>query len=85
MFFSFCFSEEERYKKVTWKKVRVGDLVHLSNNEVVPADVLLLRSSDEHGTCYLDTCNLDGESNLKMRNVPQGFLQQVKSHTDTKS
>lgn len=69
-------SEEERYNKVTWKKVRVGDLVHLSNNEVVPADVLLLRSSDEHGTCYLDTCNLDGESNLKMRNVPQGFVDQ---------
>lgn len=70
----YC-SEHERYKKVTWKEVRVGDLVHLSNNEVVPADVLLLRSSDEYGTCYLDTCNLDGESNLKMRNVPQGFVE----------
>ncbi|KAF6198978.1 hypothetical protein GE061_007001 [Apolygus lucorum] len=71
--------EEERYKKITWKEIRVGDIVHLSNNEVVPADVLLLRTSDDHGTCYLDTCNLDGESNLKLRNVPQGFVDKQHS------
>ncbi|KAK9509687.1 hypothetical protein O3M35_006947 [Rhynocoris fuscipes] len=72
----YC-GEEERYKKVTWKEIRVGDVVHLSNNEVVPADVLLLRSSDEHGVCYLDTCNLDGESSLKLRTVPQGYVEKM--------
>jgi len=41
--------EEERFKKVLWKNVRVGDLIHLSNDEVIPADILLLRSSDPHG------------------------------------
>lgn len=71
------FREEERYKKITWKEIRVGDVLHLSNNEVVPADVLLLRSSDEHGACYLDTCNLDGESSLKLRSVPQGYVEKV--------
>ncbi|KAI5711667.1 probable phospholipid-transporting ATPase VD isoform X2 [Diaphorina citri] len=65
--------EDRRYKKVPWKDVRVGDLVHLSNNEVIPADILLVRSSDPHGFCYIDTCNLDGESNLKQRQVPFGF------------
>lgn len=65
--------EDRRYKKVAWKDVRVGDLVHLSNNEVIPADILLIRSSDPHGFCYIDTCNLDGESNLKQRQVPFGF------------
>lgn len=64
---------DRRYKKVAWKDVRVGDLVHLSNNEVIPADILLIRSSDPHGYCYIDTCNLDGESNLKQRQVPYGF------------
>ncbi|XP_063240630.1 phospholipid-transporting ATPase VD isoform X2 [Bacillus rossius redtenbacheri] len=60
-------SVTERYQKVFWKDVKVGDLIHLSNNEFIPADVLLLRSSDPHGLCYIDTCNLDGESNLKQR------------------
>ncbi|KAG5313503.1 AT10A ATPase, partial [Acromyrmex insinuator] len=66
--------EGDRYMKVTWKDVKVGDLVHLSNNELVPADLLLLRSSDPQGLAYLDTCNLDGESNLKQRQVVRGFL-----------
>ncbi|KAL1464686.1 hypothetical protein WDU94_004310 [Cyamophila willieti] len=65
--------DDRRYKKVAWKDVRVGDLVHLSNNEVIPADILLLRSSDPLGFCYIDTCNLDGESNLKQRQVPFNF------------
>ncbi|XP_011262900.1 probable phospholipid-transporting ATPase VD [Camponotus floridanus] len=67
-------SEGDRYMKVAWKDVKVGDLVHLSNNELVPADLLLLRSSDPQGLAYLDTCNLDGETNLKQRQVIRGFL-----------
>nr|CAD7452425.1 unnamed protein product [Timema tahoe] len=67
--------ETERYKKVFWKDVKVGDLIHLSNNEFIPADVLVLRSSDPHGLCYIDTCNLDGETNLKQRQVPRGFIE----------
>lgn len=65
----------ERYKKVQWQDVRVGDLVHLSNNETVPADILLLRSSNPHGVCYIETCDLDGESNLKSREVVRGFTE----------
>ncbi|XP_058056504.1 phospholipid-transporting ATPase VD [Anopheles bellator] len=71
--------ESERYKKVLWQDIRVGDLVHLSNNETVPADILLLKSSDPHGVCYIDTCDLDGETNLKRRQVVRGFVE--KQHT----
>jgi phospholipid-translocating ATPase len=60
--------------KKPWKDVKVGDFVHLSNNELVPADLLLLHSSDPQGFAYLDTCNLDGETNLKQRQVVRGFL-----------
>ncbi|XP_068140555.1 phospholipid-transporting ATPase VD isoform X1 [Drosophila tropicalis] len=65
--------ETERYKKTKWQDLRVGDIVHLSNNETVPADILLLRTSDPHGVCYIDTCDLDGETNLKRREVVRGF------------
>ncbi|KAG4068488.1 hypothetical protein HA402_004829 [Bradysia odoriphaga] len=67
--------ESERYRKIAWKDVRVGDIIHLSNNETVPADILLLRSSNPHGICYIDTCDLDGETNLKIREVVRGFLE----------
>lgn len=68
-------SEAARYKKVLWKELRVGDLIHLSNNEVVPADILLLRTSAPNGVCYIDTGHLDGETNLKQREVPRTFLK----------
>ncbi|XP_063530570.1 phospholipid-transporting ATPase VA isoform X2 [Cydia strobilella] len=65
----------DRYVRVKWRDVRVGDLVHLSNNEAVPADMVLLHTSNPLGICYLDTCNLDGETNLKQRMLPPGFLE----------
>ncbi|CAH4036100.1 phospholipid-transporting ATPase VD isoform X1 [Pieris brassicae] len=65
----------ERYVRLKWRDVRVGDLVHLSNNEPVPADMVLLHSSNPLGICYLDTCNLDGETNLKQRIVVPGFKE----------
>jgi magnesium-transporting ATPase (P-type) len=34
-----------------------------------PADILLLSSSDQKGVCYVETKNLDGETNLKIKNV----------------
>lgn len=74
IFSFFISSESERYKKVLWQDIRVGDLVHLSNNETVPADILLLRTSEPHGICYIDTCDLDGETNLKRREVVRGFI-----------
>ncbi|CAK1544710.1 unnamed protein product [Leptosia nina] len=65
----------ERYMRLKWKDVRVGDLIHLSNNEPVPADMVLLHSSNPLGICYLETCNLDGETNLKQRIVAPGFKE----------
>lgn len=69
----FPCSETERYKRIKWQDLRVGDIVHLSNNETVPADILLLRTSDPHGVCYIDTCDLDGETNLKRREVSKTY------------
>lgn len=58
---------EARFKKDFWKNVQVGDFVRLYNEEQVPADIVVLATSDPDGACYVETKNLDGETNLKVR------------------
>ncbi|KAG5992863.1 hypothetical protein E4U43_003642 [Claviceps pusilla] len=56
-----------RFKKDTWKDLRVGDFVRIYNDDELPADVIILSTSDPDGACYVETKNLDGETNLKVR------------------
>ncbi len=56
-----------RWERTLWKKLEVGDVVLLRDNEQVPADIVVLSTSDSDGVCYLETKNLDGETNLKPR------------------
>lgn len=59
--------ETARFKKEYWKSVQVGDFVRLYNEEEIPADIIVLSTSDSDGACYVETKNLDGETNLKVR------------------
>lgn len=57
-----------RFSAVTCADVRVGELVHVAQNEAIPADMVLLATSNgTNGQCYVTTANLDGESSLKPR------------------
>jgi phospholipid-translocating ATPase len=56
-----------RWERTLWKKLEVGDIVLLRENDQVPADIVLLNSSDPDGNAFVETKNLDGETNLKAR------------------
>uniref|UniRef100_A0A673HQN4 Phospholipid-transporting ATPase n=1 Tax=Sinocyclocheilus rhinocerous TaxID=307959 RepID=A0A673HQN4_9TELE len=68
---------EKQYVEKYWKEVRVGDFIRLRCNEILPADVLLLSSSDPDRLCHIETATLDGETNLKQRQVVRSFIDLV--------
>ncbi|CAG8523705.1 7802_t:CDS:2 [Cetraspora pellucida] len=71
------------FKKVMWKDVRVGDFLFLKNGDAVPADAIILSTSEQNGTCYVETKDLDGETNLKPRRcVSTDALNHIKSPED---
>ncbi|XP_048480918.1 probable phospholipid-transporting ATPase IA isoform X3 [Plutella xylostella] len=55
------------WEPTQWRHLRVGDVVKVLNNQSFPADLVLLASSEPQGISFIETSNLDGETNLKIR------------------
>jgi len=58
------------FQKLRRKDIRQGHFVLVKNREMVPADCVLLASSNDQGGAYIETSSIDGETNLKLRNSP---------------
>ncbi|CAO3592404.1 unnamed protein product [Absidia cylindrospora] len=58
---------DRRWKRTLWQDLKVGDYVFLRDDDPVPADIVVLSTSEPDGLCYVETQNLDGETNLKIK------------------
>lgn len=50
-----------------WRDIKVGDLILIKEDEPIPADLIVISTSEPDGRCFVETMNLDGETNLKIR------------------
>lgn len=60
-----------QFQEKKWKEIKVGEIIKLSSSGTIPCDMVLLSTSDPTGVAYIQTINLDGESNLKTRYAKQ--------------
>eukprot|EP00850_Spirogloea_muscicola_P023558 SM000367S13680 [mRNA] locus=s367:22140:28006:+ [translate_table: standard] len=63
-----------RFAEKQWQEIMVGDIVRVERDEFFPADLLMLSSAYPDGVCYVETMNLDGETNLKLRKALEQTL-----------
>ena len=59
------------YSQKKWKNIHVGDVIRILCKHEMPADILIVDTSDEFGFAYADTSTLDGETNLKQKVMPK--------------
>ena len=52
-------------RDVKWRDIHVGQIVRVERDEFFPVDLVLLSTSEPKGICFIETKNLDGETNLK--------------------
>jgi len=60
----------------------VGSLVKIKDNQFFPCDMLMVDSSLPKGIAYVETKNLDGETNLKHKQAEKAVLRLAKSGPD---
>lgn len=78
-----CHKGGGNFEYTEWKNLKVGNIVKIKKDEFFPADLLLLSSSYEDAVCYVETMNLDGETNLKLKQgleVTSSLNEEVKFH-----
>lgn len=65
-----------------WRQVLVGQVVKVQQDKFIPADMIILSSSNPKGSCYIETKNLDGETNLKMKCAKKELYEYFRSKED---
>ena len=55
-----------------WRDVKAGDIIRVVRDQSFPCDLVLLASPLDDSVCYVETKNLDGETNLKLKRGVEG-------------
>ena len=59
--------KKRKVKLVHSRKLKVGDIIEINSLERIPADLLLLHTTEKGGQVFLRTDQLDGETDWKLR------------------
>lgn len=76
---------DNRFAIKTWETLRVGDVIKIRKNELIPCDSVVVKTSDPENKCFVETKGLDGETNLKLKtsflnNIPNNISKDPDSY-----
>lgn len=73
----------KKFREVKWEEIITGDIILIENENAIPADIILLHSSNVGGIAFVETMNLDGESNLKEKFIPN--FEKIRANSITEA
>jgi phospholipid-translocating ATPase len=73
---------DSKFSSIESGDIRVGDIVKVVQNDMVPADMLFLSSALSKGHCFIDKSNLNGETTLEVMNSIVITRQACKEEAD---
>lgn len=65
---------------MTSANIKVGDIIKINKDERVPADAVLLYTTEKNGSIFIRTDQLDGETDWKLRKAV-AITQRIKEPT----
>ncbi|CAG9328261.1 unnamed protein product [Blepharisma stoltei] len=66
-----------------WENLLVGEIILLKENDIIPADILILAVGNQEYKCYVDTFEVLGERDLRVKK-PIKSTQDIINSTDIK-
>ncbi len=72
-------SQGKPFEDTFSKDILVGNLVLINKNQYFPCDMLIISTSDDAGRCYIETKNLDGETNKKIKFSHKDMFEKCKT------
>ena len=79
---SFCLCApkgSDKFEETKFLDVEVGCIVKVTENQFFPCDMMIIASSIPKGIAYVETKNLDGETNLKHKQVDKKVLKMAEN------
>jgi P-type E1-E2 ATPase len=68
------------WRKIKWMDVKVGNYLIIRSDENIPADMVIISTSEPEQVCFVETKNLDGETNLKVKRGIKAFSNVTTAH-----
>jgi len=75
-------TQKQVFETARWKEIEVGQIIKVEENEYFPCDMMVLTSNLPKGICYVETKNLDGETNLKHKQANKDVHAMCESEDD---
>lgn len=75
--------EKTGQKDILSKDIKVGQVIEVKSNQRIPADLVILSTSEEDGTVFIRTDQLDGETDWKLRKAINFTHQYLKNNNQS--